>query len=314
MNNFTRNLPSGFYDLENKEAELNHILTIQSINNFMANGYKLIKTSLLEFESNVTNENEKNHFKILDPVTQKNIIIRNDITAQIAKLIAVKKHYQPEFLVNNPVKLCYYGDVINLLSDEFFGERQKTQVGCEVIGSSEVEDFLKILDDTLKSIAYIKKLNISISFPDLAKFIVQKYYSNQKNEILEAIYNKKIYLFNNNENKLNQIIKEIITNNSDLDSNLTILKNHISDIEEIFLASQKIKEFMQNNYPNTKLNFDFFGDNKYSYHNKIIFDIFVDDFRYAIAKGGCYKIKCNYDFIDAVGSTIYINYLRKLIK
>ncbi|MFM7702935.1 MAG: ATP phosphoribosyltransferase regulatory subunit [Alphaproteobacteria bacterium] len=312
MNNFTRNLPLGFYDLENQEAELNHFFTLQCINNFMANGYKLIKTSLMEFENNLNNENEQNHFKILDPVTQKNIVIRNDITAQIAKLITIKKQYQPEFLVNKSIKLCYYGDVINLLSDEFFGERQKTQVGCEIIGSSEIEDFLTILDDTLKSFIKIKNLNISISFPDLAKFIVQKYYPNQKNEILEAIYNKRIYLFNNNENKLNQIIKEIITNNSDLDSNLNLLKTNISDIEEIFLASQKIKEFVQKNYANIKLNFDFFGDNKYSYHNKIIFDIFVDDFRYAIAKGGCYKINCNHDFIDAVGSTIYINYLRKL--
>lgn len=313
MNNFTRNLPSGFYDLENQEAELNHRYTLDAIDNFMLRGYKLIKTSLIEFEGDLAN-NDQNHFKILDPVSQKNIIIRNDITAQIAKLIAVKKQYQPDFLRNEPLKLCYYGDVINFLSDEFFGERQKTQVGCEIIGSSEVKDFLTILGDSLSSIADFKNLNISISFPDLAKFIVQKYYSNQSEEILEAIYNKKIYLFDNKQNKLNQIIKEIITNNSDLNSNLQLLKNNISDVEEILFTSLKIKEFMDKNYPNIKLNFDFFGDNKYSYHNKIIFDIFVDNFRYAIAKGGCYRINCNDSFVEAVGSTIYINYLRKLSK
>ncbi|MFZ9469736.1 MAG: ATP phosphoribosyltransferase regulatory subunit, partial [Rickettsiales bacterium] len=136
----------------------------------------------------------------------------------------------------------------------------------------------------------------------------------QSEEILEAIYNKKIYLFDNKQNKLNQIIKEIITNNSDLNSNLQLLKNNISDVEEILFTSLKIKEFMDKNYPNIKLNFDFFGDNKYSYHNKIIFDIFVDNFRYAIAKGGCYRINCNDSFVEAVGSTIYINYLRKLSK
>ncbi len=313
MNNFTRNLPSGFYDLENQEAELNHRYTLDAIDNFMLRGYKLIKTSLIEFEGDLAN-NDQNHFRILDPVSQKNIIIRNDITSQIAKLIEVKKHYQPDFLRNESLKLCYYGDVINFLSDEFFGERQKTQVGCEIIGSSEVEDFLTILGDSLSSIVDFKNLNISISFPDLAKFIVQKYYSNQSEEILEAIYNKKIYLFDNKQNKLNQIIKEIITNNSDLNSNLQLLKNNISDVEEILFTSLKIKEFMDKNYPNIKLNFDFFGDNKYSYHNKIIFDIFVDNFRYAIAKGGCYRINCNDSFVEAVGSTIYINYLRKLSK
>ncbi|MFZ9470789.1 MAG: ATP phosphoribosyltransferase regulatory subunit, partial [Rickettsiales bacterium] len=175
MNNFTRNLPSGFYDLENQEAELNHRYTLDAIDNFMLRGYKLIKTSLIEFEGDLAN-NDQNHFRILDPVSQKNIIIRNDITSQIAKLIEVKKHYQPDFLRNESLKLCYYGDVINFLSDEFFGERQKTQVGCEIIGSSEVKDFLTILGDSLCSIADFKNLNISISFPDLAKFIVQKYY------------------------------------------------------------------------------------------------------------------------------------------
>lgn len=313
MNNSKRNLPSGFYDLENQEAELNHRYTLDAINNFMNKGYKLIKTSLIEFESNLL-ENDQNHFKILDPVSQKNIVIRNDITSQIAKLIAVKKQHQPDFLQQEPLKLCYYGDVINFLSDEFFGERQKTQVGCEIIGTSTVNDFLTILNDCLKSIAEFKNLNISVSFPDLAKSIVKKYYSNQSADTLEAIYNKKIYFFDNQNNKLNQIIKEIISNNSDLNSNLELLKNNISDVDEILFASKQIIEFVEKKYPNIKLNFDFFGDNKYFYHNKIIFDIFVDDFRYAIAKGGCYRINCNDSFVDAVGSTIYINYLRKLSK
>ena len=70
--------------------------------------------------------------------------------------------------------------------------------------------------------------------------------------------------------------------------------------------------FLQKNFKEIKFNFDLFGDDKFSYHTKIAFDIFAGDFRYPIAKGGCYLIECLDKKIDAVGSTIYVNFLRKI--
>ena len=84
------------------------------------------------------------------------------------------------------------------------------------------------------------------------------------------------------------------------------------EIAKILDNGKKLMIFLQENFEKIKFNFDLFGDNKFSYHNNIAFDIFASDFRYPIAKGGCYSIEFDNKKIDAVGSTIYINFLRKI--
>ena len=77
-------------------------------------------------------------------------------------------------------------------------------------------------------------------------------------------------------------------------------------------SSYNISKIEKTNFRDLIINFDAFGDTNFNYHNKIIFDIFAQNSRYAIAKGGCYNIKSENANIPAVGSTIYINFLLKI--
>jgi hypothetical protein len=55
---------------------------------------------------------------------------------------------------------------------------------------------------------------------------------------------------------------------------------------------------------------DIFGDDEFYYHNQIGFTVFSNNFSYPIARGGRYVINQE---VPAVGSTIYINNLRKIL-
>ncbi len=311
MKSKKRLLPLGFYDLDTSEAKKNYEYTKLTLESFMASDYELIKTSLVEFEEYYDERKLNNTFKFVDNISGKNLFFRDDITTQISKYIS---SHDNEFKI--PIKLCYYGDVICVNSDEIYRERQQTQVGCEIIGSKDIKSCFEVIKDTLIALDKIKinDLNISISLPDFLEIFLKNIEVEDKDNLRDAIINKRISDIKVLAKEHNELISEIVLENSNFENLDAKIRDKFS-APEIITNLNNAKElmiFLQKNFKEIKFNFDLFGDNKFSYHTKIAFDIFAGDFRYPIAKGGCYLIECLDKKIDAVGSTIYVNFLRKI--
>ncbi len=311
MKSKKRLLPLGFYDLDTSEAKKNYEYTKLTLESFMASNYELIKTSLVEFEEYYDERKLNNTFKFVDNISGKNLFFRDDITTQISKYIS---SHDNEFKI--PIKLCYYGDVICVNSDEIYRERQQTQVGCEIIGSKDIKSCFEVIKDTLIALDKIKinDLNISISLPDFLEIFLKNIEVEDKDNLRDAIINKRISDIKVLAKDHNELISEIVLENSNFENLDAKIRDKFST-PEIIANLNNAKElmiFLQKNFKEIKFNFDLFGDNKFSYHTKIAFDIFAGDFRYPIAKGGCYLIECLDKKIDAVGSTIYVNFLRKI--
>ena len=311
MKSKKRLLPLGFYDLDTSEAKKNYEYTKLTLESFMASDYELIKTSLVEFEEYYDERKLNNTFKFVDNISGKNLFFRDDITTQISKYISSRDN-----ALKMPIKLCYYGDVICVNSDEIYRERQQTQVGCEIIGSKDIKACFEVIKDTLIALDKIKinDLNISISLPDFLEIFLKNIDIDDKDNLNEAISNKRISDIKVLAKGYNELISEIVLENNNFENLDAKIRNKFST-PEIIANLNNAKElmiFLQKNFKEIKFNFDLFGDNKFSYHTKIAFDIFAGDFRYPIAKGGCYLIECLDKKIDAVGSTIYVNFLRKI--
>ena len=311
MKSKKRLLPLGFYDLDTSEAKKNYEYTKLTLESFMASDYELIKTSLVEFEEYYDERKLNNTFKFVDNISGKNLFFRDDITTQISKYISSRDNE-----LKMPIKLCYYGDVVCVNSDEIYRERQQTQVGCEIIGSKDIKACFEVIKDTLIALDKIKinDLNISISLPDFLEIFLKNIDVEDKDILKEAISNKRISDIKVLAKGYNELISEIVLENNNFENLDAKIRNKFST-PEIITNLNNAKElmiFLQKNFKEIKFNFDLFGDNKFSYHTKIAFDIFAGDFRYPIAKGGCYLIECLDKKIDAVGSTIYVNFLRKI--
>ena len=311
MKSKKRLLPLGFYDLDTSEAKKNYEYTKLTLESFMASDYELIKTSLVEFEEYYDERKLNNTFKFVDNISGKNLFFRDDITTQISKYISSRDN-----ALKMPIKLCYYGDVVCVNSDEIYRERQQTQVGCEIIGSKDIKACFEVIKDTLIALDKIKinDLNISISLPDFLEIFLKNIDVDDKDNLREAISNKRISDIKVLAEGYNELISEIVLENNNFENLDAKIRDKFST-PEIIANLNNAKElmiFLQKNFKEIKFNFDLFGDNKFSYHTKIAFDIFAGDFRYPIAKGGCYLIECLDKKIDAVGSTIYVNFLRKI--
>ena len=71
-----RILPIGFYDLNSIESKKNYEFTKHAVDNFLNNGYELIKTSIAEFVDGFNEKEIENVFRVIDPISKKNIFFR----------------------------------------------------------------------------------------------------------------------------------------------------------------------------------------------------------------------------------------------
>ncbi len=299
-------LPVGFYDLIFDEAEKNHANINRAVDTFLKAGYRLVKMPLVEFEDSFKGD-MKNSFKTVDVISGKNLIFRNDITPQISRLLGSRLR-EAEL----PLKLCYVGDVLCAKNSDLYVDRQQTQVGVEIIGCDEEKSNFEIIEILLSSLKelQVKNLLIEFSLPNFIEVFLEEIGEEKNQDLRDAIKQKNISLIRQFAGKKSEIITKIVLSNHDLQN---LSKEILAQIKSEKIApeikrAQKISEFLQKNFPTIEVCFDLFGDDKTSYHRDFAFDVFCGDFSYPIARGGRYKIRN----LDAVGATIYMNFLRKV--
>lgn len=300
-------LPVGFYDLLFDEAEKNHKNINSALDLILRAGYRLIKTPLVEFEEGFASKNSQNSFQSVDVISGKNLIFRNDITPQISRLLGSR--LKEEKL---PLKLCYVGDVLCTRNSDLYADRQQTQVGVEIIGCDAEKSNLEIIETLLSVLKklQVKNLLIEFSLPNFLEIFLQEISEENNADLRDAVSQKNISLIQKHAGKNAEIISKIALSNHDLKniSREISAKIKSTKIAAEIKRAQKISEFLQENFPQVEVCFDLFGDDQTSYHRDIAFDVFSGDFSYPIARGGRYKINER----DAVGATIYMNFLRKL--
>ena len=96
-------------------------------------------------------------FRIMDPLSQKMMALRSDVTAQISRIASTRLSH-----LARPLRLSYSGDVLRVKGDSFNTERQKTQVGAELIGLENEFCDAEIILICLKALKSINIENITI--------------------------------------------------------------------------------------------------------------------------------------------------------
>ena len=134
-------LPAGLSDVLYPGAEIQAKTIEKLLDVFSSYGYLRVKPPLVEYEDNLLLEGpgsllKDSTFRIMDPLSQKMMALRSDMTAQISRISSTRMSHLPR-----PLRLSYSGDVLRVKGDSFNMDRQKTQVGAELIGvQSEIID------------------------------------------------------------------------------------------------------------------------------------------------------------------------------
>lgn len=131
-------LPAGLRDVLPPEAAHEARVVEALLSQFAAHGYERVRPPLVEFEESLLAGSGvamgSQTFRLMDPVSQRMMGVRADITLQIARIAATRLAGAPR-----PLRLSYAGEVLRVRGSQLVPERQLGQVGVELIGAASAE-------------------------------------------------------------------------------------------------------------------------------------------------------------------------------
>lgn len=128
-------LPAGMFDVLPPDAAF-EARTVDRLMAFFAGyGYERVKPPLMEFEEGLLAGPgvalASQAFRLMDPVSQRMLALRPDMTMQVARIAADRLGNRPR-----PLRLGYVGQVVRVRGSQLRPARQFGQAGAELIGSA----------------------------------------------------------------------------------------------------------------------------------------------------------------------------------
>lgn len=128
-------LPAGLRDVLPPEAAFETHVVESLVGFFAANGFDRVKPPLVEFEEGLLSGAgvvmDGQVFRFMDPLSQRMLGVRADITLQVARIATSRLGKSPR-----PLRLSYSGQVLRVKGSQLRPERQFAQAGIELIGST----------------------------------------------------------------------------------------------------------------------------------------------------------------------------------
>lgn len=161
-------LPQGLRDLLPPAAEAEAEAVGRLVAVLASHGYERVKPPLVEFEDNLLSgagaAMAHETFRLMDPISQRMIGLRADMTPQVARIAAARLAHAPR-----PLRLCYAGQVMRVRGSEIRPERQIGQVGAELIGSAEIAADIEAVSVAAEALTALKiaELSIDLTVPTL---------------------------------------------------------------------------------------------------------------------------------------------------
>ena len=170
-------LPVGFRDRLAPAAERGAGIEASVLAVLASHGYERVDPPLAETESALVARSaaavRTDHLRFTDPISQRTLALRTDMTTQIGRIAATRLSDAPR-----PMRLCYAGQVLRLRSSQLRPERQLTQIGAEIIGSDEIAAAREIVGLAIEALqaAGVTGITVDFTLPDLVDRLAETRY------------------------------------------------------------------------------------------------------------------------------------------
>ncbi len=161
-------LPAGLRDVLPPDAAHEARVVAGLLTVFERWGYQRIKPPLVEFEESLLRDAgaamAAHTIRVMDPVSQRMMGLRADMTLQIARIATTRLAKAPR-----PLRLSYAGDVLRVRGTQLTPERQLGQVGAELIGSEAPAADAEVLLMAVEALtaAGVTGLTVDLTIPTL---------------------------------------------------------------------------------------------------------------------------------------------------
>lgn len=161
-------LPLGLRDLLPPEAAVEAAVVARLMTVLASHGYERVKPPLVEFEENLLSgagaAMAKETFRLMDPISQRMVAVRADMTPQIARIATTRLGNSAR-----PLRLCYAGQVLRIKGSQLRPERQIGQAGAELIGSNDIAADVEVIAVAAEALGGlgISGLSVDLTLPTL---------------------------------------------------------------------------------------------------------------------------------------------------
>lgn len=161
-------LPEGLSDRLPPQAEASARLARRVLDTVAMHGYERVMPPLAEFEETLVGRlkamRAQDLLRVVDPVSGRSLALRPDMTAQVGRIAATRLAAAPR-----PLRLSYAGPVIRLKANQLRPERERMQVGAELIGSDSVAAAVEIVHVAIEALqaAGVTGITVDFTLPDL---------------------------------------------------------------------------------------------------------------------------------------------------
>ena len=165
-------LPTGLSDRLPPDAEFEVRTVERLMASFASNGYERVKPPLVEFEESLLAGNgaamAESTFRLMDPISQRMMALRPDLTLQVARIAATRLRNAPR-----PLRLSYAGQILRVKGTQLRPERQFGQVGVELVGSSAPGADAEVILMGIEALADlgVENLSVDLGLPTLVRAV-----------------------------------------------------------------------------------------------------------------------------------------------
>ncbi len=171
-------LPAGLHDLLPPRAAQEASTIGAMMDVFAGCGFEQVKPPLVEFEATLAGNGANGGgslsgqmFRLMDPVSQRMMAVRADITLQVARIAGTRLSDAPR-----PLRLSYAGQILRVRGNQLRPERQFAQVGVELIGADDVRadaEVVVLAAEALR-VAGIAEPTIDLNSPALVGHVLSE--------------------------------------------------------------------------------------------------------------------------------------------
>ena len=315
-------LPAGLRDVLPNDAAFEAEIVERLVAFLAARGYDRVKPPLIEFEDGLLSGAgvavAPQTFRLMDPVSQRMMGVRADITPQIARIAGSRLARTPR-----PLRLSYAGEVLRVRGSQLRPERQIVQVGAELIGSAAPTADAEIIVMAVEAIAElgVVGLSVDLTVPRLVPSIIRQFDlpDNDMASVRAALDRKDSGSVSMQAGPAAATLCALLAATGPVDDAL-------GKMEKVELPDQaaaerarvaEVVDLVRRLSPDIKLTLDPVEHRGFEYHTGIGFTVFATGTSSELATGGRYRTR-HIEIEDgegerATGVTLYVDAILTLL-
>ena len=302
-------LPAGLKDGLPPDAAFEAAMVERLMTCFAAWGYERVKPPLIEFEDSLLSgmgaAMAADTFRLMDPVSQRMMGVRADMTPQVGRIAASRLKSSAR-----PLRLSYAGQVLRVKGEQMRPERQIGQAGVELIGvESAAADAEAVLlaAEALKQLG-VAQLVVDLNAPPLAVSFLKESGVAEPAPVIAALDRKDAAAVKELGGKLAPTLQQLM-------NSIGAPPQALASLEQIKLtplaAAQRdrlieVARLVRQSAPDLALSIDPTDHRGFEYHTGVTFSLLGRGVAGEFGRGGRY---INQAGEAATGFTLYLDTL-----